>query len=102
MQKRANPKKMDSLFNIGVSIVSIPTLFILVVLVLNLLSSPKRSTEVSAVSKEEKPVPERIIIHDTIRIEVPPIKPKKKKVISDSIIPVKDDSLNLTLTQDPS
>ena len=101
-----NPKrltKMSILFYTGLTIVISPMLIIGLVVFFSTNSSSEKNEKPKHDSSLNKKIEvERKVIYDTVRIEVPIHKPKKKKVTSDSIQILRGDSLSINISQDPA
>jgi|688.fasta_scaffold06967_17 hypothetical protein len=90
------PNKMTSLFYTGFVIVSIPISMIGFLLFFGTQFHSSKPTE-SIPPKKEEPIIERKIVYDTIRVEVPEVRPKQKKIIDDNINNIKKDSLTVSI-----
>lgn len=100
--KKHNSPKMDSLFYTGLAIVCLPTIIIGFIVVLTVISDDTVKTEAPISIKTEEPIVERKIVYDTVRVEIPEIKPKRKKIVEDTLKIMKKDSSSIVVTQDPS
>jgi len=83
-------RPFTNLFYTGITIISIPVGLIIIAIVAGLhkpiVPLPKEKVIIPAVLSQ--PLPK--IIHDTIRLEAPVIKPKRKKTSVDSLITHRD------------
>lgn len=83
--------KFNNLFRIGFLLFLVPVLIFVIMIIISSISTnekctlPGKTSEVYDTIKIEK----RVIIYDTIKVEKI-IKPKVKKIVSDSILSVND------------
>jgi hypothetical protein len=94
------PNKMTSLFYTGFAIVSIPLAIIGFLLFFGTRFHSSKPTE-PVPPKKEEPIIERKIVYDTIRVEVPEVRPKRKKIVDDTINHIKKDSLSINVSHNP-
>jgi hypothetical protein len=85
------PNKMTSLFYTGFALVSLP-LSIIGFLLFFATQFPNDSAKPIPPKKEE-PIVERKIVYDTVRVEIPEIRPTRKKITVDTINRIKKDSV---------
>ena len=91
---------MNALFYTGFTIVSIP-LALICLLIFFAPTFDNKSAE-PLPPKIEEPIVERKIIYDTVRVEIPIVKPKAKRNHIDSLNVIIPDSSAIKITQDPS
>lgn len=100
MQKQNSSNKMNALFYTGFTIVSIPLALICLLIFVTPTFDNKSAEPLPP--KIEEPTIERKIIYDTVRVEVPIVKPKAKRNRIDSSNVILPDSSTIKITQDPS
>jgi hypothetical protein len=96
MQNQNN--KMSVLFYTGLSIIVIPVLIIGLIAFFSSYADVKNTVEIPVQSiQTDTPKIERKIVYDTVRVEIPIVKTKKKKENLDSLSIQSKDSVNLVL-----
>lgn len=89
------PNKMTFLFYTGFALVITPLSIIGFLFFLQQFHSSKPTKPIPP--KKEEPIIERKIVYDTIRVEVPEVRPKRKKIVGDTINHIKKDSLTISI-----
>jgi hypothetical protein len=103
MQNRNHIKKMKVLLYTGLMLVITPAILLGFIIFFSTRPNSEKNEKPTHDSSLNKKIEvERKVIYDTVRIEVPIHKPKKKKVTSDSIQILRGDSLRINISQDPA
>jgi len=76
----------DTLFYTGITIIGLPLGIIIISIIIGIITSVDVPPKEKKVIQIEAPAPIPKIIHDTIWIERPTLKPKRKTASPDSLI----------------